>query len=142
MRILVPVDGSESANRAAAHAVSLVERRTDAAITLLNVQNQRTLDMSDISRITSVEADTARAEEQSKKILHDAIALCRKASAKFDARSAFGPVAETIVKIAREIEADQIVMGTRGLRSLHGAFMGSVSTKVVHLAEVPVTLVK
>ena len=38
MRILVPVDGSDSANRAAAHAVALVRGRADAEIILLNVQ--------------------------------------------------------------------------------------------------------
>jgi nucleotide-binding universal stress UspA family protein len=54
MRILVPVDGSASANRAAAHAVSLADGRADAEITLLNVQNQRTLDTSDISSVMSV----------------------------------------------------------------------------------------
>ena len=42
MRILVPVVGSDSANRAAAHAVALVKGRADAEIILLNVQNQRT----------------------------------------------------------------------------------------------------
>ena len=47
MRILVPVDGSDSANRAAAHAVALVRGRADAEIILLNVQNQRTLDELD-----------------------------------------------------------------------------------------------
>ena len=41
MRILVPVDGSDSANRAAAHAVALVKGRADAEIILLNVQRRR-----------------------------------------------------------------------------------------------------
>ena len=44
MRILVPIDGSGSANRATVYAVSLVDGRPDAEITLLNVQNQGTLD--------------------------------------------------------------------------------------------------
>jgi nucleotide-binding universal stress UspA family protein len=33
-------------------------------------------------------------------------------------------------------------MGTRGLGALAGLALGSVATKVVHLAEVPVTLVR
>jgi nucleotide-binding universal stress UspA family protein len=33
-------------------------------------------------------------------------------------------------------------MGTRGLGSLGNLFLGSVTTKVVRLAEVPITLVK
>ena len=78
MRILVPVDGSGSANRAAAHAVALVQGRPDAEIILLNVQNQQRLDISDISRVTSVEANTKYAVDQSKKALAEAIEICRK----------------------------------------------------------------
>jgi nucleotide-binding universal stress UspA family protein len=142
MRILVSVDGSASANRAVTHAIALAQGRRDAEIVLLNVQNQRTLDLSDISRITSVGANAQHAAERSKKALGEAIELCRKAQVRFDTRSAFGPVAEVINKIAREIAADQIVMGTRGLGPWHGVVLGSVSTKVIQLARVPVTVVK
>jgi nucleotide-binding universal stress UspA family protein len=142
MRILVPVDGSASANRAVAHAVSLAEGRANAGITLLNVQNQQTLDTSDISTITSVGADTERAAELSATALRQAIELCRNAQVKFDTRSAFGPIAETIDATARQVAADQIVMGTRGFGPLRRAVLGSVSAKVVRLARIPVTLVK
>ena len=142
MRVLVPVDGSESANRAVAHAVLLAEGRVSGEITLLYVQNQQTLDTSEISGITSVGADTERAVDQSEKVLRQAIELCRNAHVKFNTRSAFGPIAETIDTTAREIAADQIVMGTRGLGPLRGAVLGSVSSKVVRLARIPVTLVK
>lgn len=142
MRILVSVDGSESANRAAAHAAALAEGRPDAEIILLNVQNQQTLDISDISRVTSVGANAKHAADQSKKALRQAIELCRKAQVKFNTRSAFGPIAETIAKIAAEIAADQIVMGTRGFSSWQGMVLGSVSAKVIQLARVPITLVK
>jgi nucleotide-binding universal stress UspA family protein len=142
MLILVPVDGSASANRAVAHAVSLAEGRADARIFLLNIQNQQTLDTSDVSAITSVADNSQRAADQSKESLREAIKLCRSAQVEFETRSAFGPIAETINAVAREVKADQIVMGTRGLGPLRGAIMGSVSTRVVQLAGVPVTLVK
>jgi nucleotide-binding universal stress UspA family protein len=35
-----------------------------------------------------------------------------------------------------------IVMGTRGFSTVMGMIMGSVATKVIHLATVPVMLVK
>ena len=142
MHILVPVDGSASANRAVAHALLLAHGLSDTRITLLNVQNQQTLDTSDVSSITSVGANTERAVDQSKKALHQAIQLCRNAHVKFDTRSAYGPIGETIGKIARESAADQIVMGTRGFSSWQGMVLGSVSTKVIQLSLVPVTLVK
>jgi len=142
MRILVAVDGSATANRAAAHAVALAEQRADAEITLLNVQNQQTLDISDVSRVTTVRANAEYATDQSQKTLSEAVKLCRDARVKFNIRSAFGPIAETISKIAAEIAADQIVMGTRGFSPLQGIMLGSVSTKVIQLARMPVTLVK
>jgi nucleotide-binding universal stress UspA family protein len=120
MRILVPVDGSASATRAAAYAVSLADGRADAEITLLNVQNQRTLDTSDISAVVSG-ADVALAVDHSEKALRHAIRLCRDAQVKFETRSAFSLIAETINKVAREVKADQIVMGTRGFSPLRGA---------------------
>ena len=142
MRILVPVDGSACANRAAAHAVALVRGRADAEIILLNVQDRRMLDISDISRATSVGANAERAVDQSKTAFGDAIELCRAAQVKFDIRSAFGPVADVINKIASEVAADQIVMGTRGFSPLESIALGSVSTEVIQMARVPVTLVK
>ena len=53
-----------------------------------------------------------------------------------------GPVAETIARTALGQNCDGIVMGTRGLGAAAGALLGSVASQVVHLADVPVTLVK
>ena len=36
----------------------------------------------------------------------------------------------------------QIVMGTRGLGGIQGLLLGSVAMQVIHLAEVPITLIK
>jgi CBS domain-containing protein len=68
--------------------------------------------------------------------------LCRKAQARFVARTEIGSPAEIIDRVAREVGAHQIVMGTRGLGSLGNLFLGSVATKVVRLAQIPVTLVQ
>src|SRR6516165_10303552 len=99
-------------------------------------------DISDISRVTSVGANAERAADKSKTAFAEAIELCRTAQVKFDTRSAFGLVADMINKIAAEIEADQIVMGTRGFSAFEGIVLGSVSTKVIQMAHIPITLVK
>jgi nucleotide-binding universal stress UspA family protein len=140
MRILVPVDGSDSANRAAAHAVALVEGRADAEIILLNVQRRRPSDIS--GGVISVGVNAERALDQSETTFGEAIELCRAAQVKFDTRSAFGLASEIINKIASEVAADQIVMGTRGFSPLESVALGSVSTEVLQRASVPVTLVK
>ena len=142
MRILVPVDGSASAGRAAALALRLAGPGGDGEVVLLNVQNISTLDTSDVSSVMSVGADSRLAVERSQKALGAALELCRYAPVKHSTRTAFGPIAETIVRIADEMAADQIVMGTRNFGPLRGAVLGSVSTKVLHAARMPVTLVK
>ena len=142
MRIVVPVDGSAPANHAVTYAVSLTTGRPDAVIILVNVQSRETLDVSDIAAVVTADADTEAAARQSGKALRRAIGLCRKAEVRFETRPELGPIAETIVKIARQVKADQIVMGTRGLSALRGLILGSVATRVVQLARVPVTLVK
>jgi nucleotide-binding universal stress UspA family protein len=142
LRIVVAVDGSAPANHAVGHALSLVAGRPGSEIVLVNAQDPQTLDISDISAVMTVEVDRRLAARQSRTALRRAITLCRKAQARFVTRAEIGPPAEIIDRIAREVGAYQIVMGTRGLGSLGNLFLGSVATKVVRLAQVPVTLVK
>jgi nucleotide-binding universal stress UspA family protein len=142
LRIVVPVDGSAPANRGVAHALSLVVGRPDVEIILVNVQNLQTLDISDISAVMTVVIDRRLAARQARIALRKAIGLCRKAKAAFVTRAEIGSPAETIDRVAREFAANQIVMGTRGLGSLGGLFLGSVAAQVAELAQVPVTLVK
>jgi len=142
VRIVVPVDGSAPANRAVRHALSLAGDARDAEIILVNVQNQKTLEVSEVSAVISADADRRAAANQSKKALRRGIAICREAGVKFEALAELGPVAQTVARLTRERGADQIVMGTRGLGALRGLMLGSVATNVIHLARVPVTLVK
>ena len=57
--------------------------------------------------------------------------------------SAWSVVASpTINRVAREENVDHIVMGTRGLGGVSGVLLGSVTTQVLQLGDVPVTFVK
>jgi nucleotide-binding universal stress UspA family protein len=142
MRILVPVDGSAPSLRALAHALAIARRCHDAAIVLVNVQSAETLDVSDISAVVSAPADRQRAAERSVRELARALEMCREADVPHETISELGPVAETIDRLARQLPADQIVMGTRGHRTVRRLLLGSVAAKVVELASVPVTLIK
>ncbi len=53
-----------------------------------------------------------------------------------------GSTTEGILAQAKEVEADTIVMGSRGLSDLKGLVVGSVSHKVQHLFEGTVITVK
>jgi len=138
MKLLVPLDGSAASARALNHALWLAEQHPGTLLILLNVQNAETPDLSDVMRAKG-EALAAQASEE---VLEKPVARCRALDTRCEARAEYGLVAETIDRIARETMADQIVMGTRGLGRLRGLLLGSVATQVVHLADIPVTLVK
>jgi nucleotide-binding universal stress UspA family protein len=58
-----------------------------------------------------------------------------------------GDVAQSIARCVKQLHCDQVIMGTRGLGSggiaaVSGLLLGSIATKVLHLVNVPVTLVK
>jgi nucleotide-binding universal stress UspA family protein len=142
MRILVPVDGSAPANRAVAHAIGLARGRDDALIVVVNVQGPETIEVSDVSAVMSVAADRRLAARRSTSALRKAARLCTTAEVRFETRAELGPIAETIDRLARELQVDQIVIGSRGLGGIGRLILGSVATKVARLARVPVTLVK
>ena len=138
-RILVPVDGSPVAERAAAYAAEQARRAGDTKLVLLNVQQnlehwrrRGLLDEQDIRGLRAhgeSEAASARA-------------VLDKAGALYDFEVVFGHPAEVIVRVAREQECEAIFMGTRGLGDLGSLLLGSTAYKVIQLAQVPVTLVK
>ena len=66
----------------------------------------------------------------------------RRGVAKAATRVEIGDPAATILAVAGEEKPDFIVMGTRGLGSMKGLLMGSVSHKVVQLAKCSVITVK
>ena len=75
-------------------------------------------------------------EEEGGKRLAEAKRLLDQAGVRYQARVLVGPLAETIVKHAKKAGCDLIVVGAPQ------ALVGSVSSKVMHLSEVPVLMVK
>ena len=80
--------------------------------------------------------------EEGEQNLAKAKKLLEKAGLPYEDEILVGPVAETLCKLAADGNADLICMGTRGLGAAAGFLMGSVATKVLHGAKVPVLLVK
>jgi len=108
---------------------------------LLNVQTREMLGLSDI-RARS-DAESGLAARKSRAVLREALEACEAQRIACEMRAEFGgPIAETIDRLARETGADQIVMGARGLGRVRSLMLGSVTTQVIHLTDIPVTLVK
>lgn len=64
------------------------------------------------------------------------------AGIRYSASILVGPVAETIVAHARKTRCDLIFIGTHGRTAAGNMLLGSIATKVLHIASVPVLLVR
>ncbi len=80
--------------------------------------------------------------EEGEQALAKARKLLDKAGIPHEDAILVGPIAETIVKHAGNEKCELICMGTRGLGGVANLVMGSVATKVLHNASIPVLLVK
>lgn len=140
MKILLPVDGSGHSDRATRHVITMLQGCGEHAVHLVNVQPP--IDALEVrSHMTASEIE-AMQETRGGDALVSARALLDAAGIAYTPAVLLGPIAETLVQYAADKGCEKIVMGTRGLGSFGGAFMGSVSTRVLHLTELPVTLVK
>jgi nucleotide-binding universal stress UspA family protein len=61
---------------------------------------------------------------------------------RFAAHILVGPVAESLVKHAKDKRCDLIYVGTRGMTGAAAAIVGSTASKVLHISPIPVLLVK
>lgn len=138
--ILVPVDGSSCSDRAVEEVVKRAKSAEQLDVHLLNVQ-PRIFPEEAMVYLDAAKIDTYY-YEQGGKALASAEQRLRKAGINYTAHRATGPVAETIIAKARELRADEILMGTRGHGRVASMLLGSVASKVLHLSPVPVTLVR
>jgi nucleotide-binding universal stress UspA family protein len=138
-KILIPVDGSPTSLRALDFAIAMTSQNLGTSLVLLNVQNISAMALSGAAMAGDLQEAASKAAEEA---LNGAIGKLEAAGAVFKTLVRSGQPAEAIAQVAREEDIQHIVMGTRGLGSIQGLLMGSVATKVIHLAQVPITLIK
>jgi len=139
--VLITVDGSSHSDRAVKHAIRLFhDSHKTLQLHVINVQYP--ISYGEIS-VYVAGADVKRfAREAGQRLLSSARKLLERANVPYVPHVAIGAIAETIVRFARNKRCDAIVMGTRGLGSVASLVLGSVATKVIHLTNLPVTLIK
>jgi len=142
LKLLVPVDGSDTSLRAVEHVIRMASLYKDLPeLHVINVQPP----MPFGNRVSSVVGhDTVENyhREEGLKALQGAVQKLDAAAVKYAHHIAVGEPADTIADYAAQKGVDQIVMGTRGTGATSSLFLGSVATKVVHLAKVPVLLIR
>ena len=141
MRILLPVDGSENSLRAVQHVIAMKEQYSDPIeVHLLNVQLP--VASGAVKMFISQQQLNDFYRDEGVAALKDARALLDQAGVSYQHHIGVGDLAGTITSYAKDKQCRQIVIGTRGRGSFAGALLGSVATKVVHLADIPVLLIK
>ncbi len=134
--ILVPVDGSAHSRKALEFAAGLASRY-QATMHLLHVAQQPMADHVLTLGAASIMVSGTRADldKAGRKVIEAAADLARRVGvANITTEVTSGDPAKRILDAAREVQADMIVMGSRGLSDLSGMLLGSVSHKVGHLA--------
>ncbi len=138
-RLLVPLDGSALAEEALLHAL-LTARAFNATIELLSVMPRSDLTQYPESWFPDLEYEALRDERE--RYLHDLAARLRQEGLQIEATLESGDVPEMIIRTAESHGADLIVMATHGRGSIMRWLLGSVATKLVTAAPVPLLLVR
>lgn len=140
-RFLIAIDGSDNALRAVRQVISLASDLRDPPQLLL--VNAQPVVVSGAVR-TFVNADQIDAwyRSEGEHALAGARDLLAAAGLAHGHHIVVGEPGETLARMAHERGCDLIVIGTRGMSAMANLLMGSVATKVLHLAEVPVLLVR
>jgi nucleotide-binding universal stress UspA family protein len=140
-KLLIAFDGSESSKRALQYALRLARENGPVELVLVHA-HEPPLVYGEVSLYMTEDKARELLQERSQEVLRPALDLAAQAGVGPISEVLSGSIPQSIVDCAVRHGCDGIVMGTRGLSAIGNLVMGSVATKVVHLAKVPVTLVK
>lgn len=146
-QVLLPVDKSESSKRAMTWYMANIFRPTDI-IHLYHIcepsyaANNFSLTTNGQSKTNDISAMLQEHIELSNTLSPDFLSRLEDKCVSGDFTLTVGTKpGEMIVNQARDLNADLIVMGSRGVGTLKRTFVGSVSDYVIHHCSVPITVV-
>ncbi len=147
-KVLLPVDGSETAKKAVDFACKLLEN-SGCRVTLLAVVEEPAYaafwsDGMIAPEVVLPPPEELRGELERRagEMLVDTSKILEEAGLEMEAKVRFGNPAPEILKEAEEGGYDLVIMGSHGRGILGGFLLGSVSNRVVHHAKCPVLIVR
>lgn len=142
-RILVPIDGSPTANLGLREAIKLAKSQKARLLLLHVVDEHYALAGGQPGPYVQDMIDSFR--EGGRRVVGRALELTRKQGVTAQTlllESLTGGAADLIVRQARKWDAQLIVLGTHGRRGVRRLVLGSDAEQVVRMASVPVLLVR
>jgi nucleotide-binding universal stress UspA family protein len=143
-KLLLASDGSDNSVRAAEFAADMAAAAPTIKITAIVVNDilEKMKYYSPLRSPVVLEEVDVFFKEKTQDALDNTLEVFEKRGIKAEGVTKMGNPAQEIVDYAREEGFSHIVIGSRGMGSLKGIVLGSVSSKVIQLAECPVTVVK
>jgi nucleotide-binding universal stress UspA family protein len=146
-KILVPIDGSETARKAVEYAVDLA-KQTGSPIILLSVIDKSPFYSA--QTIPSISTPTHLLEnledylrQTAEAYVAEAEGLCRSKGVESQKIIRAGHPVEEIIRAAEDSKVDLIVMGSHGKSALGATLLGSVTIGVIHMeTKFPVLVVR
>jgi len=141
-RILVPVDGSETSDKALQEALKLVAGQPAQLLLLHVVEDMQFLDAEGYVNYAELRELTLN---MGKRMLDKAAEIATQAGITADSKlveAAGKRIANVITAEAKDWPADLVVIGTHGRSGFSHLLFGSVAEGVVRGAPVPVLLVR
>lgn len=136
VRILVPTDFSSCAGNALKSAVHIA-KRLNARITLFHVQEEMILQEGSRSHF-----DEPVLDEKLKSRFEKFLAPMKEIKTiSCDQMARAGDVHDQVAELAEEINAELIIMGTKGSSGIYEVLMGSNTYSVVRSSKVPVLVI-
>jgi nucleotide-binding universal stress UspA family protein len=143
-RILVPLDGSETSNKALVAALQLA-RLGGGRVRLIHAIEEMAY-LSGFDQYGGYSGDLIRImRENGTKILDDGMAIAQSAGVEADQMlfDKFGErLGEVVSDAAKRWNADLIVVGTHGRHGIGRVLMGSGAEQIIRLAPVPVLVIR
>jgi nucleotide-binding universal stress UspA family protein len=139
--VLLPTDGSEPAEAAAARGVDLAEQ-VDATVHCFSVVDEGVASGLDSLATDDGAVPSDQLTEQAADHVDQVATTATDCDIECVSATATGDPAEEIVEYAADNDLDLIVMGTSGRGGFRRAIVGSVTDEVVRTASVPVLTVR
>jgi nucleotide-binding universal stress UspA family protein len=145
-KILVAHDGSKSADRALDFALDLA-RKYSAEVVIISVFDAPSVSLVAPGIVFAPTSTTRYLDELRafhEKVLSEALKKAKKVNSALRVTKKLlqGRASEMIVKTAKEVGCDVLVIGSRGLGGIKEFLLGSISHRVADEAPCPVLIVK
>jgi nucleotide-binding universal stress UspA family protein len=142
-RILVPTDGSETANAGLREALKLAQEQ-QAQLRIVHVVDEFLVVSPDLVG-GAYHTISEQLREAGATVLARAESLAREARVATETQlveAMGGPAGERVIKAAKDWPADLIVCGTHGRRGLRRIVLGSDAEYIVRHTPVPILLIR